>query len=131
LIEVSAAIIFIENKVLCLRRGFSKYNYISYKYEFPGGKLKTNEDPISALKREIKEELKIDIEIIEKFKTITHSYPDFSIKLHSFICKTYKFNGKLYEHTGYKLMKINDIKNLEWLEADLPLIDYLIQKYSD
>jgi len=78
MIEVSAAIIFVQNKILCLQRGKSKYNYVSYKYEFPGGKLNKGEDPVKALKREIKEELIIEIEVKEKFKTIFHEYPDFS-----------------------------------------------------
>ena len=57
MIEVSAAIIYVQNNILCLQRGKSKYNYVSYKYEFPGGKLDKGEDPLKALKREIKEEL--------------------------------------------------------------------------
>jgi 8-oxo-dGTP diphosphatase len=130
LIEVSAAIIFIEKKILCLRRGYSKYDYISNKFEFPGGKLKINETPVSGLKREIKEELKIEIEIKEKFKTIIHSYPDFKIKLYSYICTTKNFSGKLYDHTEYKLLNIKDIKSLDWLEADIPLIESLMLKYN-
>ena len=131
MIEVAAAIIFIEDKVLCLKRGYSKYDYISFKYEFPGGKIKDNESYVNALNREIKEELSIDIIIQKQFKIITHSYPDFKVKLHSYICKTKDFNGKLYEHTDYKLLKINDLKSLNWLEADIPLIDDLIKEYGD
>ena len=66
MIEVAAAIIFFKNKILCFQRGLAKYDYVSYKYEFPGGKLKHNEDPITALKREINEELKMDVEIQRK-----------------------------------------------------------------
>lgn len=131
MIEVVAAIIFIEDKILCLKRGYSKYNYVSFKYEFPGGKVKDNESYVDALIREIQEELSIDIIIQKKFKTITHSYSDFIVKLHSYVCKTKDFNGKLYEHTDYKLLKINDLKSLNWLEADLPLIDDIITEYGD
>ena len=53
MIEVAAAIIFFKNKILCFQRGLAKYDYVSYKYEFPGGKLNQNEDPITALRREI------------------------------------------------------------------------------
>ena len=70
MIEVAAAIIIFQNKILCFQRGLAKYDYVSYKYEFPGGKLNQNEDPITALKREINEELKIEINIQNKFKTI-------------------------------------------------------------
>ncbi len=131
MIEVVAAIIFIEDKILCLKRGYSKYDYVSFKYEFPGGKVKDNESYVDALIREIQEELSIDIIIQKKFKTITHSYSDFIVKLHSYVCKTKDFNGKLYEHTDYKLLKINDLKSLNWLEADLPLIDDIITEYGD
>ena len=131
MIEVVAAIIFFKNKILCLKRGYSKYDYISFKYEFPGGKIKNNESNVSALKREIKEELNIDIIIKNKFKTIIHNYPDFKIKLHSYICITNNFNGKLYEHSEYKLLKIDELKSVNWLEADIPLIDDLILEYSD
>ncbi|PPR16101.1 MAG: CTP pyrophosphohydrolase [Alphaproteobacteria bacterium MarineAlpha9_Bin3] len=131
MIEVVAAIIFIEDKILCLKRGYSKYDYVSFKYEFPGGKVKDNESYVDALIREIQEELSIDIIIQKKFKTITHSYSDFIVKLHSYVCKTKDFNGELYEHTDYKLLKINDLKSLNWLEADLPLIDDIITEYGD
>ncbi len=126
-----AAIIIFENKILCLKRGYSKYNYISFKYEFPGGKIKNNESNVSALKREIKEELNIDIIIKNKFKTIIHNYPDFNIKLHSYICSTDNFHGKLYEHSEYKLLKIDELKSVNWLEADIPLIDDLILEFND
>ena len=105
MIEVSAAIIFIEKKILCFQRGKGKYDYVSFKYEFPGGKLNENEDAETALKREIKEELRIEIEIENKFKTIFFKYPDFEIKMHTFICRTNNFEGKLYDHIDYKLKK--------------------------
>jgi 8-oxo-dGTP diphosphatase len=98
MIEVAAAIIIFQNKILCFQRGLSKYDYVSYKYEFPGGKLNQNEDPITALKREINEELRIEINIQNKFKTIFFKYPDFEIKMHCYICTTSTFSGKLYEH---------------------------------
>ena len=53
MLEVSAAIIFIDKKILCFQRGKNKYDYVSYKFEFPGGKLSPNENPETALKREI------------------------------------------------------------------------------
>ena len=129
MIEVSAAIIFAQNKILCLQRGKSKYNYVSYKYEFPGGKLNKGEDPVKALKREIKEELIIEIEVKEKFKTIFHEYPDFSIKMHCYICHINNFNGKLTEHIDYKLMPIENLDELDWIDADIALVEDLMKKY--
>ena len=131
MIEVSAGIIFLSNKVLCFQRDKSKFDYVSYKYEFPGGKLLKNEDPETALKREIKEELKIAIIIKEKFKTIYFKYPDFEIKMHCYICTTSMFDGRLYEHIDYKLMNVKDLNKLDWIEADIELVNDLMGKYSD
>jgi len=131
MIEVSAGIIFLSNKVLCFQRDKSKFDYVSYKYEFPGGKLLKNEDPETALKREIKEELKIAIIIKEKFKTIYFKYPDFEIKMHCYICTTSMFDGRLYEHIDYKLMNVKDLNKLDWIEADIELVNDLMEKYND
>ena len=131
MIEVSAAIIFIEKKILCFQRGKGKYDYVSFKYEFPGGKLNVNEDAETALKREIKEELRIEIEIENKFKTIFFKYPDFEIKMHTFICRTNNFEGKLYDHIDYKLQKVSKLKELDWIEADIELVEELMAKYDD
>ena len=129
MIEVAAAIIIFQNKILCFQRGLAKYDYVSYKYEFPGGKLNQNEDPITALKREINEELKIEINIQNKFKTIFFKYPDFEIKMHCYICTTNTFSGKLYEHIDYKLMEIKNLDQLDWIEADIKLVKELMKKY--
>ena len=56
-IQVVAAIVIHNDKILCVQRGQNKYEYISLKYEFPGGKLKPNENDEEAIKREVKEEL--------------------------------------------------------------------------
>ncbi len=49
-LEVVAAIIFFENKILVTQRKFHKNAAFSYKFEFPGGKVENNEDKITALK---------------------------------------------------------------------------------
>lgn len=52
-IAVVAAIIKYEDKILCVQRNSNKYDYLSYKYEFPGGKVETGESNEAALIREI------------------------------------------------------------------------------
>ena len=125
----AAAMVDIDNKVLIAQR--QKDKFMANYWEFPGGKLEDDELPNQCLVREIKEELRIEIEIEKKFKTIFFKYPDFEIKMHCFICKTDKFEGKLYEHIDYKLQKVSKLKELDWIEADIQLVEELMVKYDD
>mgnify|MGYP001107062739 CR=1 FL=1 len=68
-IHVVAAIVEHADKFLCVQRGPHSFGYISYKYEFPGGKVELNETQESALVRELKEELSLDIIVKEHFMT--------------------------------------------------------------
>lgn len=74
-IEVVAAIIIHQNKILCVQRGENKLEYISKKYEFPGGKMEAGETKEETIKREILEELNMQINVQNEFLTVTHQYP--------------------------------------------------------
>ena len=80
-VEVVAAIIEQDGKVLCMQRGRNKLPYISLKWEFPGGKIELGESESGALKREIREELDASIEVGRKVMTVVHEYPDFILKM--------------------------------------------------
>ena len=125
MIEVVAAIIKIENKFLCCQRDFNKFNYLSKKFEFPGGKVEEGETNEEALIREIKEELDLEISINRFFETINYSYPDFDIKMNCFLCSLKKFNIKLNDHISYKLLDLESLNSLDWVPADLELIRLL------
>ena len=124
-IFVVAAIIFNQDKILCVQRGFSKYNYISEKYEFPGGKIEVGESDEDALKREISEELSMDIEIRKFFMKVNHQYPDFHLNMKAYECTCKNNTVILSEHLDYKWLKINELLKLDWAKADLPIIEKL------
>ena len=125
-ITVVAAIIFEVDKYLCLQRNFSKYPYISYKYEFPGGKIESGETMVDALKREIMEELNLDIEVIEEYLKVEHKYPDFEIIMHSFLCRKLNNNLILKEHINFVWLNKSELAKLDWAEADVPIVNKLM-----
>jgi 8-oxo-dGTP diphosphatase len=123
---VSAAIIVENKKILCVQRNKGKYDYISYKYEFPGGKLEEGENEEDALKREIGEELDLVIDVAEKFLVVTHEYLDFNLTMHSYLCKANTEKLVLKEHIDAKWLYKNELIELDWAAADLPIISKLI-----
>jgi 8-oxo-dGTP diphosphatase len=124
-IDVVAAIIIVDNKILCVQRNVSKYDYISMKFEFPGGKVEQGESNEIALKREIKEELNIDIDIKQDFLIVNHEYPDFKLTMHSFICSSINTNLTLTEHIDFKWLTKDKITELDWAAADVPIVEKL------
>ena len=131
LVEVVAAIIKFGNKFLCLQRDQSQYDYVSLKYEFPGGKLEANESREEALIREIKEELNYDIQIEQRFLTVEHRYPDFQLLMHSYLCTTKDTHFILTEHINYKWLTVNQLDYLDWAAADMPIVEKLMRNSGD
>lgn len=125
-IKVVAAVIFCEDRVLCVQRPKNKLSYISEKYEFPGGKLEEGETKEEALNRELMEELSISTRIKSFFLTVIHQYPDFELTMHSYICEVDSKELTLHEHIDKKWLKIKELSSLDWAAADLPIVDKLI-----
>ena len=87
-LEVVGAVIQYDGKILCMQRGAGKYDYVSYKYEFPGGKVEAGETHPEALMRELREEMNFDVSITEEdyLTTVNHRYPDFEITMYCYLC---------------------------------------------
>jgi 8-oxo-dGTP diphosphatase len=123
---VSAAIIVDDKKILCVQRNKARYEYISYRYEFPGGKLEEGENEEEALKREIAEELNLEINVIERFLVVNHEYLDFNLTMHSYLCRANTEKLILKEHIDAKWLYKNELIELDWAAADLPIVSKLI-----
>jgi 8-oxo-dGTP diphosphatase len=124
-IDVVAAIIQCGEETLCVQRGPAKLDYISKKYEFPGGKIEVGESKESAIIREIKEELHLDILEPKFFNTVLHQYPDFHITMHTFICLVESKEITLTEHIDEKWLRIDELHKLDWAAADIPIVEKL------
>ena len=125
--EVVAAVIEYENKILCMQRGKAKFEYVSYKYEFPGGKVEAGEENHIALSRELREEMDLDVVIGEEdyLLTVDHTYPDFLITMHAYLCKVTTPNFVMKEHIDFKWLPVNELDSLDWAEADKPIVEFL------
>ena len=126
-IEVVAAIIVRDGKILCVQRAEHEKEYVSLKWEFPGGKVEVGESREEALVREIREELSVDIEVLEFFITVEHTYPDFHLTMHVFKCALQSGEIVLNEHVDMKWLAVEELGSLDWAAADVPVIKSLMQ----
>ena len=124
-IHVVAAVIIHNNKILCVQRGPAKYEYISKKWEFPGGKLEEGETKLEAIVREIKEELHMEIVVDAFLITVKHTYPDFQLTMDTFLCSSITGELTLTEHGDYKWLEKSKLSGLDWAAADVPIVEKL------
>ena len=128
IIEVVAAVIKKDGTILSTQRGYGEFKG---KWEFPGGKIKEDESKEDALKREIKEETTADINIIDYINTVEYDYPMFHLVMHTYLCELSSDLNFVYhdrnslEHENMVWLDINEIDNLDWLPADILVIDKL------
>ena len=123
LTHVVAAIIINKDKFFIAKR--AKGKHLEGMYEFPGGKLLENETHEDGLKREIKEELNIEIEIKEKVGEENFRDDIINVKIHYYMC-THK-SGKLTlnEHQDSAWVTKEEFKNYEFAEGDKDIISFL------
>lgn len=123
-IKVVCAIIQYKNKTLVVQR--SENMSLPLKWEFPGGKIEANESEIDCIKREIKEELDIEIKVVKRLNSSNFDYPTFSIELIPYTAEYISGDLKLREHQNYKWAKNEELLDLDWAEADVPIVKEFI-----
>lgn len=119
-VRVVAAIIINDGKVFATQRGYGEFKD---GWEFPGGKIDAGERPEEALVREIKEELDTEVEVKELLETVEYDYPKFHLSMDCFICKIKAGELVLKEHEASKWLTKETLDSVEWLPADLELIE--------
>lgn len=127
-IYVVAAIIEFDNKILCMQRGKDKHEYTSFKWEFPGGKIEEGETKENALRREILEEMDLQVKIGNHFCDIHYTYPDFVLNMYCYLCSVTTKKFKLNVHNDFKWLNKSDLNGLDWAPADKAIIDKLMEE---
>ena len=125
IIKVVAGLILQNDKLLiCQRPNFKDH---PLKWEFPGGKIKNDETNEEALIREINEELSINILNYEELMSYNFNYKDLNKKVFIYFYLVNNFSGKVLNnfHKELKWIEIKDIREYDFLEGDLKIIDYI------
>lgn len=126
-IRVVAAILKNDNKIMIAQRMKGEF---AGQWEFPGGKIEPNETPEEALKRELMEEMELEIQINEFLMTAEYNYPTFHLSMDCFICSLKSENIHLHDHTAIQWIPINsDEKNINWIPADVQIFKAIQSKY--
>lgn len=118
-INVVAAVIFKDDKVFATQRGYGEFKD---GWEFPGGKVESGESPEEALRREIREELEVDVNVGDLIDTIEYDYPTFHLSMKCFARTIAVGSPHLLEHEASKWLTAMQLGSVDWLPADVTLI---------
>lgn len=114
-----------DGKILACRRGFERH--LGGLWEFPGGKVDAGETAEAALARELHEELGITVRVGKPLAaTVEWTDGAVSIRLRGFFCEIIEGAPHAHEHEEIRWCESSELPNLDWAEADLPLVEELL-----
>jgi mutator protein MutT len=122
-IEVSAALIFHDGKILITQRHADAH--LGGLWEFPGGKREPDETFEQCLVREIREELGLEISAGELFEEVVHAYPEKSVRLKFFICKILSGKPRPLDCAAVKWVTKTELATFDFPAADARLLEKL------
>lgn len=121
-VEVVAAIIQRDGLVYATQRGYGEWKDW---WEFPGGKVEPGESCEAALIREIREELTVEIQVVQRLCTVEYDYPTFHLVMHCYFCKLASGHLTLLEHEAARWLSQQELDAVEWLPADKVVVEKL------
>lgn len=123
-VRVVAAIIRDGNRIFATQRGYGEQKG---GWEFPSGKIEAGESARQALAREIREELETEISVGKLLGTIEYDYPNFHLSMDCFMCEIIKGELVLKEAEAAKWLTADTLYSVDWLPADLTIIEKVKQ----
>jgi 8-oxo-dGTP diphosphatase len=125
MIRVVAALIVRGDEILICQR--TRHQSKPLKWEFPGGKIETGEQPRDALRRELEEELGIEAEIGDEVERITHTYEDGgAVELRFYVVRNFtrEIENRIFRDVQW--VPRAKLADYDFLEADAPLVRQLV-----
>jgi 8-oxo-dGTP diphosphatase len=122
---VAAAILQREGKILLTRRKLDTHQ--GGLWEFPGGKQEAGETLEQCLRRELKEEIDIEVGGVQHFYVLRHRYPEKEVELHFFICSKFQGDPKSLENIEMAWVPKGELAFYEFPAADRPVLRKILQ----
>ena len=123
MIKVVCGIIYKDGKIFIARR--KPHKSMGGLWEFPGGKIEEGEEYADSLKRELQEELEMQVEVNDFLMENIHNYDTFSIKLIAFNCEYISAKMKLVDHDQFKWVSPDELLSFELAPADIPIAEMI------
>ncbi len=122
-INVCAAVIFDGDKVLITSRPPGQ-EYAGY-WEFPGGKIEPGESRAECLRRELHEELGMEVMVFDQIYFTEHEYPERIVRLHFIRCLALDSTPEPKENQEYRWVARSELEKVNFLPADCGIANFL------
>lgn len=123
IIDVAAALVFRDRKLLITQR--NPGSHLGGLWEFPGGKREANETFEACLIRELKEELGIEVSVGPLVESLTHAYPEKTVRLQFYRCQWEAHEPQALDCAAIAWVSASELTNYEFPAADARLLKML------
>ncbi len=127
--DIAVGLVFDDDRLLIQRR--PDEGLLGGLWEFPGGKQEGGESLETACRREVKEELGVDVAVDDHFYTLSHAYSHFKITLHAFRCHVHAGTPKAREGQPFKWVAVEDLDDYAFPRANRRLIEELERRQTE
>ena len=125
--EVVAAVLVKDNKILIAQR--AKNDVGGGLWEFPGGKREAKESREQALRREIEEELSLEIKVEKCFGEQEFSHGEKNFNLILFLCSIVGGEPILHEHRDVRWVMPHELQAFDFSQPDIPFVEIVGQHF--